>query len=536
MPANRPNIVFIVIDSLRYDRLGSAGYVPKLTPVLDQLAAKGINCTSNYSVGCPTQIAFPGLFTSSLPFDHGGYLEGIKRRPNSFVEVLQDAGYHTFGVSAAAPSASFHGYGRGFETYLNLFSMRHWLRGAFVTKISEVLANWHESGGKDDTAVALLNRWYRPALEAALLILEQQEQLNASELSPPRRYWRPRIEAEIALLDRAPLAVARKMLDVAHEFVYALGEPSVSDVTRQAIAARKARERRLNRYAFLTDDRHHYNAGRINRFVERTFQPDDRPSFLFVHYFDVHEAKLLISAGTIGRYIQLPQDVVRATRGRRNYHLGGFLWDLAASYADRQAGKLISMLKTNKLDDNTIYVITADHGITTHQPLRNVGGDLTRQFYEEYLHVPLIITGKGIDHQQISTLTSHMDVGPSILDLAGLTTPAGFRGLPISQRATDPEPYLVAENAGKGRCDMDRKKLAICIHDGAFKIIYDVEDGNAIEREIYDLSDDPEEMNNLADTDRHMDKRGLFGERVRARIVDVSGSIKAADFGPRLPL
>lgn len=516
--------------------MGSAGYVPRLTPVLDQLAAKGINCTNNYSVGCPTQIAFPGLFTSSLPFDHGGYLEGIKRRPNSFVEVLQDSGYQTFGVSAAAPSASFHGYGRGFDTYLDIFSMRHWLRGAYVTKISEVLSDWQDGNAKDDIAAELLNHWYRPALEAALVILQQQEHLGAPELPPPRQYWRPRIEAELALLDRCPLAIARKMLDAAHEFVYALGETSVSEETRQAIACRKAREKRFNRYAFLTDDRHHYNAGHINRFIKRTFQPDDRPSFLFVHYFDVHEAKLLISSGTLDRYLQLPQDLVRATLGRRNYQLGGFLWDLSVSYADRQAGKLITMLESSKLDDNTIYVITADHGITTQHPLRDVGGDLTRQFYKEYLHVPLIVTGKGIDRQQVSSLMSHMDVGPTILELAGLTAPNGFRGQSVSQRKLDPEPYLIAENAGKGRCDMDRKKLAVCIHDGLFKIIYDVKSGNAIEREIYNLSDDPDEMNNLADTNAHAKVRSIFRERVQARIVDITGSIKTADFGPRLPM
>jgi len=109
--------------------------------------------------------------TSSLPLDHGGYLEGIKRRPDSFVEALQDA---TFGVFAAAPSASFHGYGCGFDTYLNLFRMRHWLRGAYVTKISEVLADWHDGSEKDDAVVALLNHWYRLTLGTPLLILEQQ--------------------------------------------------------------------------------------------------------------------------------------------------------------------------------------------------------------------------------------------------------------------------------------------------------------------------------------------------------------------------
>jgi len=531
---SRPNIVLIIIDSLRYDRLGCAGYIPKLTPVLDRLVANGTSCTNNYSVGCPTQIAFPGLFTSSLPFDHGGYMEGITRRPTSFVEVLQDAGYMTFGVSAAAPSASFLGYGRGFDTYLNLFSTQHWLKGTYVTKIAEVLADWRGNSAGDDVAAALLQRWYRPALEGALFILEQQERLSVAELPPSRKYLKPRIEAEIALLDRSPLAIARKMLDVGQEFYAALGEDSVTDATRQAIAARKAREKRLNRYIFLSNDRYHQNAGRINRYVERAFQTDDRPAFLFVHYFDVHEARLLIPAGNAARFSQIPLDIARAVRGRSNYHLGGFVWDLSVSYADRQLGNLISMLKTSKLDDNTIYIITADHGITTQQPLRHFGGDLTRQFFSEFLHVPLIITGEGVHPEQVSALTSHMDLGPTILEMADLSIPDCFRGLPLSQRRNDPEPYLIAENAGNGRCDMDHKKLAICIHDGLFKIIYEVQDGAVSEREIYDLSEDPEEWTNLANTDMHLEIRSLFGERVRARVSEVENSVKMADFGPRM--
>ena len=81
---------------------------------------------------------------------------------------------------------------------------------------------------------------------------------------------------------------------------------------------------------------------------------------------------------------------------------------------------------------------------------------------------------------------------------------------------------------------MDRKKLAICIHDGTFKIVYDIESGVASEREIYDLSNDPDEWTNLADTEMHMNIRALFGERVQNRIDEIERSVKMADFGPRI--
>ena len=91
------NINLLIIDTLRYDRLGSSGYRPAITPNLDALATGGINCPNYFSNGCVTSFAFPGMFTSSLPFDFGGYDDGICHRPVSFPEILQQEGFETYG-------------------------------------------------------------------------------------------------------------------------------------------------------------------------------------------------------------------------------------------------------------------------------------------------------------------------------------------------------------------------------------------------------------------------------------------------------
>ena len=60
------NILLITIDSLRFDRLGLNSEASNKTPTIDFLAENGVNCVNTVSHGCPTQIAMPSLFSSSL--------------------------------------------------------------------------------------------------------------------------------------------------------------------------------------------------------------------------------------------------------------------------------------------------------------------------------------------------------------------------------------------------------------------------------------------------------------------------------------
>ena len=140
--AKLPNIVLVIIDSLRFDRLGISGYRPALTPNLDELARRGIHCINHFSSGCPSQVAVPGIFTSSLPFDYGGYNEGIRYRPYSFVEVLQKSGYQTLGVTTCHWFSSHYGANRGFDQFTPLFDLNPWFSKCYAFQLEEPLVRW----------------------------------------------------------------------------------------------------------------------------------------------------------------------------------------------------------------------------------------------------------------------------------------------------------------------------------------------------------------------------------------------------------
>ena len=102
----RPNIILVIVDTLRYDRLGSSGYRPALTPNIDKLVANGLSFSNNHANGCVTSVAFPSIFTSTLPLDYGGYEDGIHNRPTSFPEILKNVGYENYGLITGHPCSS----------------------------------------------------------------------------------------------------------------------------------------------------------------------------------------------------------------------------------------------------------------------------------------------------------------------------------------------------------------------------------------------------------------------------------------------
>ena len=70
-PPADPNIVLIVIDALRADRIGAYGYGRPVSPNLDRLAAQGVVFERAITQGGWTKPSIASLFTSLYPHSHG---------------------------------------------------------------------------------------------------------------------------------------------------------------------------------------------------------------------------------------------------------------------------------------------------------------------------------------------------------------------------------------------------------------------------------------------------------------------------------
>ena len=92
----------------------------------------------------------------------------------------------------------------------------------------------------------------------------------------------------------------------------------------------------------------------------------------------------------------------------------------ALAEADIMIGEIVAGLKQRGLFKNTIIVVTSDHGesFKQHENLSLHSGGV----YEELVHVPLVISNPTLFKKniRINTITSHIDILPTLLDMVGL--------------------------------------------------------------------------------------------------------------------
>lgn len=116
-----PNVLMIVVDTLRADRIGAYGYPPGVTPFLDQLAARGVVFLNAYSTSSWTIPSVTSLFTSRYPSQHRVIAFGtiMGDQEVTFAERLASVGYVSGGFSANFTLKPHFGYARGFQQWVD---------------------------------------------------------------------------------------------------------------------------------------------------------------------------------------------------------------------------------------------------------------------------------------------------------------------------------------------------------------------------------------------------------------------------------
>src|SRR5437879_312876 len=119
--AQPKNIVLIVVDTLRADRLGCFGYERDTSPNLDRLAAEGALGEQLYCAGIPTPPSFTTIFTGQHPVTHGvvALASGAELAKDApyLSQLLLNEGYTTCAVDNLLRMK--HWFGRGWEYYID---------------------------------------------------------------------------------------------------------------------------------------------------------------------------------------------------------------------------------------------------------------------------------------------------------------------------------------------------------------------------------------------------------------------------------
>lgn len=111
----RPDVLFLVIDTLRADRLGAYGNERGLSPVIDRLAAEGSLFTGASSQAPWTLLSMSSMLTSQYPTEQ---FERPSESRTTIAESFREAGYSTIGVAANSLLDPGTGFERGFDVYV----------------------------------------------------------------------------------------------------------------------------------------------------------------------------------------------------------------------------------------------------------------------------------------------------------------------------------------------------------------------------------------------------------------------------------
>ncbi|WP_435006107.1 sulfatase [Tundrisphaera lichenicola] len=416
-----PNVLFIVLDTVRAKSLSLYGYPRDTTPRLSSLAAKGVAFTEARSTAPWTLPSHASMFTGRWPSDLFQHPEQqFDPAAPTLAQYLSRNGYATGGfVANTFYCNSGFGMGRGFDRYEDFYE-------TFDTTPGEVLRH--------------------SALGRRFVELVDED----SAIRPDGRKDADRINADF--------------LD------------------------------------WLTTQKH-------------------RPFFGFLNYLDAH-APYIVPANAERRFGNQPitpeqyqilsswQKLKSPPSDPKQLELARDAYDDCIAYLDHALGQLFDQLDRRGILENTIVIVTSDHGeeLGEHQLIGH-----GQSLYREEVHVPLLLVkpGRLPSGLRITEPVSLRDLPATIVDLLGLPESSPFPGRSLaalwSETPTDPDENRVVRSEVALREKASKKRdrppalrgpMTSVIAEGMSYI----RNADSTE-ELYRLSDDVGEDHNLAESE-----------------------------------
>ncbi|MFP4499894.1 MAG: sulfatase [Candidatus Hydrogenedentota bacterium] len=126
----QPNVVLIMLDTLRADKLGCYGYPHDVSPALDRIAERGVVFDQAVAQCTWTRPSCGSLLTGLYPRDVGLYKErneALSSRFDTLAKVLKANGYNTFGATANPNLNVLYNFHEGFDEYIESSVVFSWM-------------------------------------------------------------------------------------------------------------------------------------------------------------------------------------------------------------------------------------------------------------------------------------------------------------------------------------------------------------------------------------------------------------------------
>jgi arylsulfatase A-like enzyme len=183
----------------------------------------------------------------------------------------------------------------------------------------------------------------------------------------------------------------------------------------------------------------------------------------------------------------------------------------SVSLVDAQVGKIVAALEECQLLDNTLVVFMSDHGeLLGHHGMLLKSTDKYPMLFDKSLHVPLIFRLPGTrTGRVIQDSVELIDVAPTIMDDLGFQIPPEMQSyslLPAMQGGTVTQREFVFAESGAVKM----------LRGERYKLVYYPGQSYG---ELYDLSNDPLEMNNLYENPSYQQIRATMIQSLLDRLI-----------------
>ncbi len=192
-------------------------------------------------------------------------------------------------------------------------------------------------------------------------------------------------------------------------------------------------------------------------------------------------------------YFDYPTRVMKKERDQYDEYIANI---------DAEFGHLIDRLEAAGVLENSYLVIASDHGEMFE---RGEAGHGTALLYEPVIRTPLIVSAPGqTERVDIHSITSNIDLLPTLAHLTQQPIPNGIDGklLPNLGGQENLERAVFALEAKENSSHAPLTKATVAMRKGKYKLIYYIGyEKYADQFELFNLTNDPYELNNLMDID-----------------------------------
>ena len=183
-------------------------------------------------------------------------------------------------------------------------------------------------------------------------------------------------------------------------------------------------------------------------------------------------------------------------------------YDGEIAFVDSVIGDFLEGIKELGLLENTIIIITSEHGDIFGKHGRFMrGGPLRGTFYDDVVHIPLIIRHPEIGSRRIGGVAQIIDVMPTLLDFLGMPISEGMGGkslLPLILSNQSVHTFIFGGSQNSPNPSNKNFNISTRIEyvrSKDWKLIREVlflgENKTEIGYELYNLKEDPEESSNI---------------------------------------